>query len=182
MEVNLFFVVWWFYLSSTSRSSSLFVRNFTRYALISWRGSVNVREKNQMGFQRLCSWNARRCWKKALTVKNVKTFTVLAEANKPFRLPLSLVVKEKVWLRITPLFVIEILELLLTLMRVKTTTTERVFVLPPASPIKIGEVAWWCCHMDWMRTRTRRGHLPYVSGVITCFWAGMDKQYGATSY
>jgi len=57
----------------------------------------------------------------------------------------------------------------------KTTTTERVLFYTGVSH-KIGEVHDGAATMDWMEQEQERG-ITITSAAITCFWAGMDKQY-----
>ena len=57
----------------------------------------------------------------------------------------------------------------------KTTTTERVLFYTGLSH-KIGEVHDGAAIMDWMEQEQERG-ITITSAAITCFWAGMDKQF-----
>jgi len=58
----------------------------------------------------------------------------------------------------------------------KTTTTERVLFYTGVSH-KIGEVHHGAAVMDWMEQEQERG-ITITSAATTCFWSGMDKQYG----
>jgi len=58
----------------------------------------------------------------------------------------------------------------------KTTTTERVLYYTGVSH-KIGEVHDGAATMDWMEQEQERG-ITITSAATTCFWKGMDKQFG----
>ena len=58
----------------------------------------------------------------------------------------------------------------------KTTTTERVLFYTGLSH-KIGEVHDGAAVMDWMEQEQERG-ITITSAATTCFWQGMDQQYG----
>ncbi|MBT8421015.1 MAG: elongation factor G [Gammaproteobacteria bacterium] len=58
----------------------------------------------------------------------------------------------------------------------KTTTTERVLYYTGISH-KIGEVHDGAAVMDWMVQEQERG-ITITSAATTCFWQGMDSQYG----
>ena len=70
---------------------------------------------------------------------------------------------------------IEILEFVPTLMRGKTTTTERVLFYTGVSH-KIGEVHDGAATMDWMEQEQERG-ITITSAATTVFWQGMDQQF-----
>src|SRR5580693_3761655 len=57
----------------------------------------------------------------------------------------------------------------------KTTTTERVLFYTGVSH-KIGEVHEGAAVTDWMEQERERG-ITITSAAITCYWAGMAKQY-----
>ena len=57
----------------------------------------------------------------------------------------------------------------------KTTTTERILYYTGASH-KIGEVHEGAAITDWMVQERERG-ITITSAAITCYWAGMGKQY-----
>jgi elongation factor G len=58
----------------------------------------------------------------------------------------------------------------------KTTTTERILFYTGVSH-KIGEVHDGAAVMDWMEQEQERG-ITITSAATTCFWKGMDQQYG----
>jgi elongation factor G len=58
----------------------------------------------------------------------------------------------------------------------KTTTTERVLFYTGVSH-KMGEVHDGAAVMDWMEQEQERG-ITITSAATTCFWKGMDSQYG----
>ncbi len=58
----------------------------------------------------------------------------------------------------------------------KTTTTERILFYTGISH-KIGEVHDGAATMDWMVQEQERG-ITITSAATTCFWRGMDQQYG----
>ncbi len=58
----------------------------------------------------------------------------------------------------------------------KTTTTERILFYTGISH-KIGEVHDGAATMDWMEQEQERG-ITITSAATTCFWKGMDQQYG----
>jgi len=57
----------------------------------------------------------------------------------------------------------------------KTTTTERILFYTGLSH-KLGEVHDGAATMDWMEQEQERG-ITITSAAITCFWAGMEKQF-----
>ena len=58
----------------------------------------------------------------------------------------------------------------------KTTTTERILYYTGISH-KMGEVHDGAAVMDWMVQEQERG-ITITSAATTCFWRGMDRQYG----